>query len=504
MNQVIHILKKDLRHFWKESAIALALLSAFVWNERALWLPNATSTDFPSTMSTVLGGLLLFGWMLTMVRAIQDESLVGERQFWLTRPYERKKLLAAKMLFVVVTINLPLLAAQMALLALAGFAPWRSLPGLLGMQLAFGALLLFLVAAPAAVTSGLVQMPLAALCVGGLMVLIPNLPWTADPELSGTYPGNWMAPALIVAGGAVVLILQYSRRTTLWSRWILLGVIAALFVIRMALPNRWLFERQYPLIAAEGPQSLRVAFSSKSVPEVLRRNPNLALINVPMELIPAPMAQSAVQLEVWRITVVVPDGRQWNSAWTHMDGYPISHLAYPEFQAEFNAGREFLDLAESVPVTVRFSAAFTTIHQIDKGDFGVMTDARHEFDAPGVGICRLGPYYKEVLCRAPLAGPSLLKMAAPWRRTPCAAGGIARAPASEQTSWIYHPNSALPDVTISPVNIFTVPLYGLDREEAPLPCAEIPLRFSFPRIQSHGRVEVEVKNLRLKLFTDPI
>jgi hypothetical protein len=43
MKQVLHILKKDIRHHWPEILISLAVLAAYVWNEPDQWVPRELS-----------------------------------------------------------------------------------------------------------------------------------------------------------------------------------------------------------------------------------------------------------------------------------------------------------------------------------------------------------------------------------------------------------------------------------------------------------------------------
>ena len=104
-------------------------------------------------------------WSFLTVRAIQGESLVGNRQFWLTRPYEWKKLLTAKVLFVVTFVNLPLGITQVFLLAKAGFSPMQHAVGLLWMQIMMLLFFMLPVVALATVTATVVQMILASLIV---------------------------------------------------------------------------------------------------------------------------------------------------------------------------------------------------------------------------------------------------------------------------------------------------------------------------------------------------
>jgi hypothetical protein len=101
VDQIIHIFRKDVRRHWREIALSLAILAAFAWNRPAHWMPlprGVRQDDFPFV--ELLVGI---GWSLLIVRVVHEEPLVGDRQFWVTRPYEWKKLLAAKALFIAIS-----------------------------------------------------------------------------------------------------------------------------------------------------------------------------------------------------------------------------------------------------------------------------------------------------------------------------------------------------------------------------------------------------------------
>jgi hypothetical protein len=66
---------------------------------------------------------------------VHGESLVGDRQFWVTRPYDWKKLVVDKALFVLTFINLPLFVLDVFLLAKSGFRPSSHVPGPFWLQL---------------------------------------------------------------------------------------------------------------------------------------------------------------------------------------------------------------------------------------------------------------------------------------------------------------------------------------------------------------------------------
>ena len=136
MNQVLHIFSKDIRHLWKEIAISFSILAIYVWRASERWDPeNMFAQDFSQLAEQLVPFLLVFSWWVLLIRAIQDERLVGDRQFWVTRPYRWVELFSSKILFALVFIHLPLLICQLIMLRLAGFAALPYLGGLLSMHL---------------------------------------------------------------------------------------------------------------------------------------------------------------------------------------------------------------------------------------------------------------------------------------------------------------------------------------------------------------------------------
>src|SRR5580704_17442657 len=166
MKQVFHIFQKDARHFWLEIAVSIVLLAVYTWNELYSWTaPEGLSNGFVGFLKSLPAILIVLCWWFIIARVVQDEALVGDRQFWITRPYEWKKLLAAKILFAAVFINLPLLIVQLILLVKAGFNPASHLLDLLFVQVLLAAFLLLPLAAVATVTSSVVQMGLDSLII---------------------------------------------------------------------------------------------------------------------------------------------------------------------------------------------------------------------------------------------------------------------------------------------------------------------------------------------------
>jgi hypothetical protein len=117
MRLVLHILLKDARRFWWEIAVTLGLLASVA-------RMDATRVGFiPGAMEGWLNLILPAVWAYLVALVIHDEALVGDRQFWLTRPYPWPALLVAKALFVLVFIHFFSFAVDVAILASRGFEP---------------------------------------------------------------------------------------------------------------------------------------------------------------------------------------------------------------------------------------------------------------------------------------------------------------------------------------------------------------------------------------------
>src|SRR6185437_5975733 len=141
MRQVLAIFTKDARRFWPEILVSFVLLVALVrvypmqWTEPGL-IHRATGlfgiSGAPSgVLAACLVVLVPISWWILIARLIHCEKLVGHTQFWITRPYEWPKLVAAKMLFLAVFLYAPFFAAQCLLLHSGGFHPFSYLSGLL-------------------------------------------------------------------------------------------------------------------------------------------------------------------------------------------------------------------------------------------------------------------------------------------------------------------------------------------------------------------------------------
>lgn len=227
MTRILHIFHKDVRHLWPHATASVILMAL-----SAILDPTYTRGG-QSTAYSLLAGLVLplACWNL-IIAAIHEEKLPGDRQYWLTRPYSWKDLLAAKALFVMAFINLPLFVWHVIVFAAVGIPLGEHLPSLLWRQVFFSAFYILPIAALAAVTRSLGQLILTAL-VGLLPVAL------LDMFLFARLRSNWVGmeslmtaaiAATLSIGVMVILVLQYSRRETRLSR-VVAGALAVSLVL---------------------------------------------------------------------------------------------------------------------------------------------------------------------------------------------------------------------------------------------------------------------------------
>lgn len=166
MRQALHIFKKDVQHLKLDILIVLAAVAGFTFAVANAASPMSTAEGAPGVALAMLTCLVLLTWWALIARLIHDEPLAVEQPFWITRPYSRGSLLAAKTLFIAVFVILPKFAGDALILFTHGFKIQTELGGLLWTQVLLTALFVLPVAALCTVTTGFVQLLITISVVG--------------------------------------------------------------------------------------------------------------------------------------------------------------------------------------------------------------------------------------------------------------------------------------------------------------------------------------------------
>jgi hypothetical protein len=508
MNQILHIFRKDVRHRWIEILVSLALLIAHAWHVAHQWNVPSQNFDLTSSLWGALPWFLPASWCFLVIRAVQEESLVGDRQFWVTRPYEWKKLLAAKLLFVAASINLPLFIVDVVLLAKAGFSPVRYFPGLLWMQVL---LLIFLVvpaAAVSVVTSTVVQV---LLCVLGLVLYLIGVGelFSSIPN-AGMSPGSGVAVVsdLLVIGGVLVaaIFLQYARRKTWASRMLIIGGAVAVLVIGAVTPYGTIVARSYPPVTA-GQQPAVALTIDPTPPLPPKKNENAFLDMLPNVWIALPLRASGVaeghvaQVRGTLVTIQASDGQHWSSSWNRGGStlWPGEDRSVDVFAVD----RKFFERVKSIPVNVHISVAQADYRETNARQ---ITAKDGKFSVDGVGICRIEPYDNSnenmIACRAPLKSPSLIGHMDPSETTCTYEDGPP--PLITRYMWDLHDGSLGPaDLGIIPVNDVQMIFWSWadDRKrELRYFCPGTPFTIGTPEEGKHSRTEMEIDGIKLSQY----
>ena len=237
MRQAIHIFRKDARHCWPYIAGVIAVTAVHTWREPLVSPdPQAVGSHLSGAL---LGMLMAVAWWLAIGAAVHEESTVGDRQFWVTRPYSWKSLLGAKVLFAVACLALPLFISDCVILAACMYNPFELLPGLLVRQCWFlGFLILpFVMATLTRQTREFVLSGLAFYVV--LIIALAAIASYAARGRGGvgfdSVSGGELASWAVAAVGLSLAMWQYARRRTALARTFAIAA-GGLMLFAMGLP----------------------------------------------------------------------------------------------------------------------------------------------------------------------------------------------------------------------------------------------------------------------------
>jgi hypothetical protein len=486
--QPLHILRKDAIHLWPETLLSIALLIAFAWANAQSWLPSDGTLNVAAIAQPIIKFLIVVAWLVLVSRLVHDEELVGDRQFWTTRPYTWYSLLAAKALYLLVFIGLPFLVMQAWLLHHAGLYPTHLVPALLKNFLYISLIFLLPLAAIAAVTATFVRY-ISSVLVGLIyfFIVLAIVGHNWGENLQAPYLGYLLSGTLVVMILAA-LLLQYWRRKTLLARLILLAVPVAVMLIAAAAPANLLTAHRYP----DNPAG-KLTFAPQIVPPpasgrlaMLRNNVELE-IPVVVQLNNLPET-GYVEEQAFQVSVSGPAGFHFTSNWMPL-------------QKSFNGLATLAYLPLLLP-----AAVFQKIHEQPVSLSVVMgvqtflpgkpyTIAATEsfFPVPGNAACRLSADTGALDCRYPFAKTGLTQFSATVHDGDCQTPGQRSA-----TAFGVLEPSPTTSFGFAPVELGSAEL-NLGQSKVPL-CPGTRTTFTQPQEGGYGRLHLDVPAITLDAY----
>jgi hypothetical protein len=512
MDQVLHIFKKDARRHWPEILVSLIFLALFTHRELHLWAKEATAFSigqFFLRSRYITPALLLF-WSFLIVRVVQGESLVGDRQWWITKPYVWWKLLGAKILFIFVFIAVPLFHTQVFLLIEAHFPVLPNLRGILIFQASLFLVLFLPSLVLASLTKNMAQALLGVAIVffsllAGfwLMSKIPSSSSNMIPPLA-EHIQSFLLLSCVTAAPA----WQFARRKQWISFGTLLGIAALAFLIAVVTPYEKNLENYYPLVSAEAAPA---QFTIRPFQEMQGRRRVWAdaasevNISIPLNL-SGVSPGSVVTVDSMKVTADPSEDSHWSRGW-----YSRWAEIWPGDQRTellYEVDRVKYEKVKTVPLHLYIELALS---EFQEGDARELVVGRGIFHDEVLGTCRLNPMRdSEIQCLRPFHEPTYIIRFDSQNSTCAPQEDDEESPPSYVArAWHRALEEDFPDPNLNPIDDYSVwfspsslSYRSGSGAKATLRsvslCPGAKLRFVNPVFKRQVRVKLDIPNVRLQ------
>jgi hypothetical protein len=452
MKQILAIFTKDARRFWPEILVSLALLAAFVFVYPSQW----SITNGPPTHGFVRGigsgsplgflasflvVLIPISWWILVARVVHGERLVGDTQFWLTRPYEWPKFLAAKLLVLAVFLYLPFFVAQSLLLHEAGFHPFSYLHGLFYNLLLVSGIVVLPLAAFSSITTGFGRMTLVLLgvilFVAGMALLNSILPADTNGSIPGPLGYN-LSLLVLTCGCAAVVVVQFSMRNARLGWLILASVAILLTAIAFFDPDQAIVEHHYPSQSIHGWAPTPISFGTSASRQAMTnetKDKDELEIAVPVRTSEVADGYAVIPV-AFKAAIEAGGGARWESPWQVI--YNERYLpGISDSTMRFRIRRTVYERFKATAVTLRLTFAVDEAKSADTQSVSLTTS---DFFVPGFGICTpQSPWFSRaseitgITCRSAMRQPQLTYVTTHWTEGNCSAADSEKALG---TSWV--------------------------------------------------------------------
>jgi len=479
MTQLLHIFAKDARRLRLEILLSLIVLVFLTWTE---W-KRSSPGEVPTWYEVAPLVAIALVWAFMIVRLIQSEALVGDRQFWITRPYIWYQLLASKAFFVCVCVAVPLVISQLTLLILANVNITNNISGI--MSGVAGAMLVIALPAIALATitptlaRWIMYLLGAILLMGGMAWLDSKIPNSHVPN-SGDVSDNLQALSFLILGASGIC-LRYAKRHSPLGAVLIIASIVSIPLIMVALPYRAIIGQTFPLLnAAQIPFKTLAQPHGQLVAKGVGKDDDTLSVDIPVQISQIPIGK-LIRVE----GVMLSADGIWQSEWAPSYaslvaesgnlnlGAPIQRTAYNQLKSE---PHEFL--------------ASLALSELSDGKRQRIM-ARQSFDVPEIGPCWLtddNGLGNDIACRTTHSSPPLMMATMNSSESTCQ-GGRSAPYAEEKVSRSLISDSSS-EGPFSPL--------GLSRFYVGPICPGTPITFSTPTLTRQYRIELPLGRLRLK------
>ena len=355
-------------------------------------------------LATAFVILMPLSWWLLIERIVHAETLIGDKQFWITRPIDWKSLLSAKLLFLLIFLYLPFAIAQCIELNRAGFPILPALPGLLFLLILVTGILVVPLFTLAVLTRNFTRSLLTLL---GLLLAVAALAYAADKfepnSVSTPYSDRFSIPVLLVVGGFAI-VFQYARRMTWLARAVLLPLPLVIALIAIFMPNASMVESAYPRPGNLAADPVHLTSISNTF---IRRGSDDDIFELVLPMDAEGVASNHAVL-IDNILATIEDA-SWTSDWQVVYNRNVLPGHYHTEIVVHLKSKDYERLRTS-PHTLKLHFAVT---EVQAGQVTTISHPNRNFSISSFGICApsaISRYFdddRSILCRSALHGPDL-------------------------------------------------------------------------------------------------
>ena len=500
MKQTLHLIRKDLRQFWLETLMSVFVVFAAAFTDCYLWMADPNDSmpfawrvahDPLRLLAYAFVILMPVSWWLLIERIVHAETLIGDKQFWITRPIDWKSLLSAKLLFLLVFLYLPFTIAQCIELNRAGFPILPNLPGLLFLLILVTGILVVPTLTLAVLTRNFTRSLLTLL---GLLLAVAALAYVANKfdsnSVSTPYSDRFSIPILLVVAGFAILF-QYARRKTWLARGILLPLPLVIALIAIFMPNASMVESAYPRPDHHAADPVHLTPTSGTF---MRQGSDDGIFELVFTMNAEGVASNHAVL-IDNILATIEDA-SWTSDWQAVYNDNVLPGSY-HFELVVHLKSKDYERLRTSPHTLKLHFALT---EVQAGHVTTIDHPNQNFSISSFGICapsvmsRYFDYDRSILCRSALHGPDLTFI----RTTGSTTGCDAQASQDDVPlgAWEGSLNNDPADFGLTSVWNHTIYLANQSAATKVSRCSDRPLTFTHYTLVRRTQTELTIPNFR--------